>query len=82
MSQHIIQEDVTYKFTNKYSHFLNKQYPGVLEGVWSSWTGVMTDTRPKVNLDFDDRWVSKIPLIIDESKELSPLQRQFARAMD
>lgn len=42
----------------------------------------MTDKRPKVNLDFDDRWLSKIPLIIDDSKELSPLQRQCARAID
>lgn len=82
LSQHIIQEDATYKVSNKNGHFLNKQYSGVLEGVWSSSTGVMTDTRPKVNLDFDDRWVSKIPLIIDESKELSPLQRQCARAID
>jgi len=60
LSQHITQEDVTYKFTNKNGHFSNKQYPGVLEGVWSSSTEVMTDTKPKVNLDFDDRWVSNI----------------------
>lgn len=82
LSQHIIQEDGIYKFTKRNDHFSNKQYSGVLEGSWRFSTGVMTDKRPKVNLDFDDRWLSKIPLIIDDSKELSPLQRQCARAID
>lgn len=82
LSQHIIQEDGIYKFTKKNDHFSNKQYSGVLEESWRFSKRVMTDKRPKVNLDFDDRWLSKIPLIIDDSKELSPLQRQCARAID
>ena len=82
LSQHIIQEDGIYKFTKRNDHFSNKQYSGVLEGSWRFSTRVMKDKRPKVNLDFDDRWLSKIPLIIDDSKELSPLQRQCARAID
>lgn len=82
LSQHIIQEDGIYQFTNKSGHFYNKQTPGILEGGWTTSTGINPDKRHKANMKFDKRWMPIIPLIVEDSSELTPLQKQCARAID
>ena len=82
LSQHIIQEDGLYQFTNKSGHFTSKQTPGILEGGWSSSTAINPDNRPKATIDFDKRWIPIIPLIVEESDKLTSLQKQCARAID
>lgn len=82
LSQHIVQEDGLYQFTNKSGHFSNQQTPGILEGGWSTSTGINPDMRTKANMDFDKRWLPIIPLIVEDSDKLTPLQIQCARAID
>lgn len=82
LSQHIIQEDGLYQFTNKSGHFSTKQTPGILEDGWSTSTGINPDNRKKANMNFDKRWLPIIPLIVEDSNKLTPLQKQCARAID
>ena len=82
LSQHIVQEDGIYQFKNKSGHFFNKQTPGILEGGWSTSTGINPYKRHKVDMNFDKRWLPIIPLIAGDSSELTPLQKQCARAID
>ena len=49
---------------------------------WSTSTSINKDRRGNVNMNFDSRWLSNIPLIVEVSDKLSPLQKQCARAID
>lgn len=82
LNQHIVQEDGLYQFTNKSGHFPNQQTPGILKGGWSTSTGINPDMRTKANMNFDKRWLPIIPLIVEDSDTLTPLQKQCARAID
>lgn len=82
LNKHVIEEDGFYQFMYKSEHFATKQTPGTSKDGWSSSSAINPDQRSNADMDFDKRWLKLIPAIIDEASDLSPLQKQCARAID
>ncbi|MGQ5709737.1 hypothetical protein [Lactobacillus sp. PSON] len=82
LNKHVVEEDGFYQFMYKSEHFATKQTPGTLKGGWSSSSAINPDQRSNADMNFDKRWLKLIPAIINEASDLSPLQKQCARAID
>lgn len=80
LNKHIIQEDSIYQFV--YKKNTNMEISNQIKNHWSTSTSINKDRRGNVNMNFDSRWLSNIPLIVEVSDKLSPLQKQCARAID
>lgn len=82
LNTYIIHENNLYQFKNKNENFYVKQTPGILDSNWNILNKRHPDNRENSNLDFDNRWLKKIPSIIENDEKLSALQKQCARAID